>query len=78
MRLITDKERGRKLRARRMALGLSQKELAKLLRCAQSHVSYLERGIRSPSRNEMKALAVHLRVPIESLVFRGSATSSAA
>lgn len=66
---MTTKELGKLIHTRRAELGLTQVQLAKLMRCAQSHVSYLEVGRRRASRRDLMKLAKHLQLPIQDLVF---------
>ena len=69
MKLLTKKQRGRLIRTRRVELGVTQEELATRMRCAQSHISYLERGMRGASREDLNQLSRHLNLPLPALIF---------
>jgi transcriptional regulator with XRE-family HTH domain len=68
LRLLTKKQRGRKIRERRIALGLSQEGLARRMRCSQSHISYLERGQCGADEKSLESIAKHLEIPVQVLV----------
>jgi transcriptional regulator with XRE-family HTH domain len=72
MRLLTAKETGRLVRAKRRELNMTQQDLANSLRRAQSHISYLERGLREIPREELDALSRLLEIPLEALVLGAS------
>lgn len=59
---------GANIRAAREAAGLSQDDLAKRLKCAQSHVARMEKGTRTPSVAYMWKLAEALGVEPAELV----------
>lgn len=58
---------GRLARARRQALGLSQRALAARSRISQSAVKLYERGATQPRRVSLSALAVALECPVADL-----------
>jgi transcriptional regulator with XRE-family HTH domain len=55
-------------KARRQNLGLSVKDLAKLLGVSTQAVYQWEWGQRQPSLPRFVAIAHHLRIPLESLI----------
>lgn len=57
-----------RLRALRMQKGLSQIDLAKLLRVHSNHISRYERGETKPSAGSLKALADGLGVSADYLI----------
>jgi SOS-response transcriptional repressor LexA len=62
---------GARVRARRLALGMSQTELARQANINQGFLSEIERGFRNPSRGTLLALSVALDVPPAVLVGEG-------
>ena len=52
----------------RAEAGLTQKELAILVGCAQSEISRIEHGERSISVDRLQQLAEALRVPVATLL----------
>jgi len=59
---------GQAIRAKRLEIGLSQRELAELLCIDRSGVSRLEAGNGLPSLQTLNRLADVLLVPVEELV----------
>ena len=59
---------GQRLRALRMAQGMSQEKLAKLLGITQSNVSGLERGVRSLTIHQVAKLALALGASTDELL----------
>lgn len=51
------------MRQARLALGLTQEQLAAMLRCRQSHISLMESCARRPVPKTRERLAVLLRQP---------------
>ncbi len=64
---MKSKTLGPTLKQARQSLGLSQHELASLLRVRASHVGYLEQGRRRPSLSLLKRLANTLGLDKEQL-----------
>lgn len=62
---------GGRIRARRLALGMSQTELARQANINQGFLSEIERGFRNPSRGTLQAISVALDVPPAVLVGEG-------
>jgi len=54
---------GKAFRVIRAAFGLSQADLARLLRLGQSHISLIEAGKRQPSLEALNNLSNALRIP---------------
>jgi repressor LexA len=67
-----DQQLGRRLKAARMRLGLTQTELAERAGVKQNSISEIERGRRRPSRTTLRALSVALDVPEGVLVGEGA------
>jgi transcriptional regulator with XRE-family HTH domain len=61
---------GRALRERRLALGLTQQELAERADIATMHLSKLENGTGNPSLGTVKRIAAALDVPASALLAR--------
>lgn len=59
---------GKRVSTRRLALGLTQDELARKLGVSNAHVSYLERGERGPSLYMLHKLASVLGTTVGKLV----------
>ena len=55
----------------RIKAGLTQKELADLIGCAQSEISRIEHGERSISVDRLQQLASALNVPVADLLGAG-------
>jgi transcriptional regulator with XRE-family HTH domain len=55
----------------RLKAGLTQKELADLIGCAQSEISRIEHGKRSISVERLQQLACALDVPVSELLGEG-------
>lgn len=66
--IVSKQAVGQRLRAIRVAQGLSQTELAKLLGITQSNVSGLERGVRSLTIHQVAKLATALDVSTDELL----------
>ena len=62
---------GRRIRSRRLALDLSQTELARQANINQRFLSEIERGFRNPSPATVQALAVALDLPPAVLIGEG-------
>lgn len=67
-----DSALGRRVRAARRRLGLTQTELAERAGVKQNSVSEIERGRRRPSRTMLRAIAVALDLPEAVLVGEGA------
>lgn len=59
---------GETLRKKRKKLSLSQMEMARKMGCPQSMISRLERGLRSPTLEDLAALARAFRISINDLL----------
>lgn len=59
---------GEKLKAARLAAGLSQYQLAEKVGCSQHHISRWENGERGPSAKSLKKLANALGCKMEDLI----------
>ncbi len=59
---------GQRIRQRRVALKLTQKELADALKFTPQHLSAIEQGKRSPSLSSVGRLAEELGVTVDYLV----------
>ena len=68
----TDSGTGRRIRSRRLALKISQTELAGQVNINQGFLSEIERGFRNPSPTTLRALAVALDVPPAVLIGEGA------
>lgn len=55
------------IKALRTSLGLTQKELAKMVNVDQSAISYWEKGVNRPVRKYVPVLAQALGVTVEEL-----------
>jgi transcriptional regulator with XRE-family HTH domain len=66
--IVSKQEVGQRLRALRLSQGMSQEQLAELLRITQSNVSGLERGVRSLTIHQVAKLASALRVSTDELL----------
>ena len=62
------KQFGLILRRRRQAAKLSQEKLAELAGLHRTFVSFLERGLRKPTIDTLKSLAVALKTSMVSLI----------
>lgn len=71
MGLLSDDERGRLIRQRREALGLTQAEIGERTGIGQSLLSMYEGGKAKPSDKNLHLLAGALGVPVELLVVDG-------
>lgn len=60
---------GELIRKRRLALGLSQEELARKVKLTTGMISHLETGFRVPTPRTAVALEKALGIPKEQLVF---------
>lgn len=58
----------KKIRKLRTQYGLSQAELGRAAKVAQSHISYIERGKKSPTLKVLHRIAKALDVPIETIL----------
>ena len=58
----------KKIRELRMFYGLSQAELGRTAKVAQSHIRYIERGKKSPTLKTLGKIAKALDVPIETIL----------
>ncbi len=58
----------RKVKARRVALGMSQADLADLVGWDRSQVCRLERGRRDPTTASLRKIAKALRVKVTDLI----------
>jgi transcriptional regulator with XRE-family HTH domain len=58
---------GRKIRARRLEVGLTLQKLANAVGVSQSLISQVERGLASPSITTLRRIAAALDVPIAAL-----------
>lgn len=56
----------------RVARGLSQKELAKLINVDASYISRIEKGKREPSTETLKLLSSKLEIPFVLFTFLGA------
>ena len=67
---------GQAIRARRLALGLSQEQLAMQCGFDRTYISMLERGIRNPSLTNLLRLAEGLKTSVSKLteVYNGFRT----
>ena len=63
---------GANIRARRMALDMSQVELAEKVHVSQSMICQIERGAKAPSLPLGAEIAGVLKCPIESLLDGGT------
>lgn len=63
---------GKAIRIARVARGLSQKQLGKLINVDSSHISRLEAGTREPSAETLKDLSKQLSLPLVLLTFLGA------
>lgn len=59
---------GRAVRARRLALGMSQEELGNRANIDRTYVSGVERGVRNPSFTVLVNLAGGLGIPLSVLL----------
>ena len=59
---------GEKLRAARLAAGLTQGQLAEKVGCQQRDISRWENGQREPMANTLKKLALALECSMDELV----------
>jgi transcriptional regulator with XRE-family HTH domain len=66
--LVSKQAVGQRLRAIRLAQGMSQEKLAELLGITQSNVSGLERGVRSLTIHQVAKLASALGVSTDELL----------
>lgn len=58
---------GDRIKERRKQLGYTQKELAKIINTAQTHISELENSNRQPSVDTLKRLAEALETTVDTL-----------
>ena len=65
MRRFGDVELGRLLAARRVYIGLSQRELAQRVETSASYISQIERAWRAPGRALLARILDVLRLPRE-------------
>lgn len=63
---------GKAIRIARVAKGLSQKQLGKLINVDASYISRLEAGTREPSAETLKELSRELSIPLVLLTFLGA------
>ena len=59
---------GQTIRRHRLAAGLSQEKLAEFAELHRNHVSFVERGLRSPTVEALDRLGVALGVPASTLL----------
>lgn len=59
---------GRAVRARRVAVGISQEELAGRCGLDRTFVSEVDRGLRNPSLSSLLRIAVGLGLPLATLI----------
>ena len=59
---------GRAVRARRLAVGISQEELAGRCQLDRTFVSEVDRGLRNPSLSSLLRIAVGLGLPLATLI----------
>lgn len=57
-----------RMRGRRLALGISQKRLARALGCAQSRVGRWETGMGAPRPEQLLEIARLLGIPVQTLI----------
>jgi len=62
------KQFGLKIRAIRQKIGLSQGDVAKILRVHPTYISSMERGVRNPSLLTMHKIAKALKINIKKLL----------
>ncbi len=74
--IVSKQAVGQRLRAIRMAQGMSQTKLAELLGITQSNVSGLERGVRSLTIHQVAKLATALGVSTDELLLGTSPNGS--
>ena len=74
--LVSKPAVGQRLRAIRLAQGMSQEKLAELLGITQSNVSGLERGVRSLTIHQVAKLASALGVSTDELLLGRSPNGS--
>lgn len=60
-------EEGQRIKARRLSLGLTQKQLAERAACAGRSLNYIEFARHSPSYDTMKAICRELGLGLETL-----------
>jgi transcriptional regulator with XRE-family HTH domain len=65
---------GRRLQALRMARGLTQEQLAEAIEKSTEHISFMERGERSPSFETLLDLARNLQTPPAELLDEAAAS----
>lgn len=59
---------GKNIKKVRESKGLSQGDIARLLKLHRSYVSGIERGVRNPSLGVVERFAKVLKVPVNNLV----------
>jgi transcriptional regulator with XRE-family HTH domain len=60
-------EEGQRIKARRLSLGLTQKQLGERAMCASRSLNYIEFARHSPSYGTMKAICRELGLDLETL-----------
>lgn len=65
-----------RLREYRKKAGMSQSELALILKVSQRYIAFLENGQRTPSLNLAKKISDYFNAPIEDIFLLNESTKS--